>query len=56
MTVGAFTVIVWDRLEGGIFDVYEILPGFLAGGFAVVTVSLLDKEPSAAIRDEFARL
>ncbi len=31
MLVGATTVVVWERLEGGVFDVYALLPGFGAG-------------------------
>jgi sodium/proline symporter len=56
MITGAITVVTWAQLEGGIFDVYEILPGFLAGGCAVILGSLLDKAPSMEIRDEFSRV
>ncbi len=40
---GAVTVIVWKHLEGGIFDLYEILPGFIFCWAAVVGVSLLGR-------------
>jgi sodium/proline symporter len=56
MVAGAITVVTWAQLEGGIFDVYEILPGFLAGGLAVILGSLLDKAPSTEIRNEFSRV
>jgi sodium/proline symporter len=40
--VGALTVIVWGGyLSGGIFDLYEILPGFLFNLIVTVIVSLL---------------
>lgn len=26
---GALTVLIWNRLNGGIFDLYEIIPGFI---------------------------
>lgn len=29
MVVGAVTVVVWKQMSGGIFDLYEILPGFI---------------------------
>jgi len=29
MVTGAATVVVWSNLSGGIFDLYEILPGFV---------------------------
>lgn len=53
MIVGALTVIIWKQLEGGIFDMYEILPGFILCTLAIVVVSLLDKEPSRQIQSEF---
>jgi sodium/proline symporter len=28
MVAGGGTVVLWGQLEGGIFDLYEILPGF----------------------------
>ncbi len=50
---GAFTVIIWYFLHGGIFDLYEIIPGFITGTLAVVITSLLDKPPSKKITDQF---
>jgi sodium/proline symporter len=35
---GAMTVIVWHRLEGGIFDVYELLPGFVVATLLILGV------------------
>lgn len=43
LVAGALTVIIWHFLKGGIFDVYEILPGFVICTLAAVVVSLLDK-------------
>ncbi|GAB3042966.1 sodium/proline symporter PutP [Virgibacillus ainsalahensis] len=51
--VGALTVIIWGgMLEGGIFDLYELLPGFLFNMIITVLVSLLGK-PSQEIEAEF---
>lgn len=51
--VGAVTVIVWgDFLSGGIFDLYEIVPGFLLNLIVTLIVSNLGK-PSAEIEAEF---
>ncbi|WP_010651634.1 sodium/proline symporter PutP [Oceanobacillus massiliensis] len=51
--VGAVTVIVWgDVLSGGIFDLYELLPGFLFSLIAIVVVSLLGR-PDSEIEAEF---
>ncbi|WP_249871767.1 sodium/proline symporter PutP [Oceanobacillus saliphilus] len=50
---GALTVIVWgDILEGGIFDLYELLPGFLISMVIIVIVSLLGK-PAPEVEAEF---
>lgn len=35
MIVGAVTVIVWKELEGGIFELYELLPAFVASWIAI---------------------
>lgn len=53
MILGAVTVVVWKQLEGGIFDVYEIVPGFILCTLGIVVVSLLDKEPAREIMAEF---
>ncbi|MGM0587582.1 MAG: sodium/proline symporter PutP [Bacteroidota bacterium] len=50
---GAATVIIWKQLTGGMFDIYEILPGFILGMLAIIVVSLLEDEPSATIQEEF---
>ncbi|GAA0580119.1 sodium/proline symporter PutP [Caenispirillum bisanense] len=54
--VGAATVVVWAELSGGLFDVYEILPGFLFCGLTAVVVSLFGGEVSPEVRAEFARV
>lgn len=37
--VGATAVVIWDLLSGGLFDLYEILPGFAFATLAGVVVS-----------------
>ncbi|MCY6369976.1 sodium/proline symporter PutP [Clostridium ganghwense] len=53
MITGGITVIVWKSLSGGIFDLYEIVPGFICSVIVIVIVSLLTKEPSEEIKQEF---
>lgn len=53
MIVGGVTVFIWGNLSGGIFEIYEMIPAFLLASIAIVVVSLLDKEPSKEIQDEF---
>lgn len=53
--VGGITVLVWKQLApyGGIFALYEIVPGFVASLLAITVVSLLSKAPAKEITDEF---
>lgn len=53
MVLGALTVIVWKNLTGGLFDIYEILPGFILCSGAAIVVSLLDTAPSAQVKRLF---
>ncbi|MEA3330365.1 MAG: sodium:proline symporter, partial [Campylobacterota bacterium] len=39
MVVGALTVIIWKQLEGGIFDIFELLPGFIFSWIAILLFS-----------------
>lgn len=55
MLVGGVTVIVWGRLEGGWFDLYELLPGFLFAAAAAVLVSRLGPPPDAGVLAAFDR-
>ncbi|WP_147535271.1 sodium/proline symporter PutP [Bacillus marasmi] len=50
---GALTVIIWGNINGGIFDLYELAPGFLFSCIAVIITSRLDNVPSKEIQDEF---
>ena len=40
MVVGAVTVVVWSNLSGGLFELYEIVPGFLFSSLSIVFVNL----------------
>ncbi|TGB01062.1 sodium/proline symporter PutP [Halobacillus salinus] len=51
--VGAVTVVVWgDFLSGGIFDLYEMVPGFLLALIAAIAVSAAGNPPKD-IEEEF---
>jgi sodium/proline symporter len=56
MITGGIIVILWKNLQGGIFELYEIVPGFICSVIAIVVFSLLDKEPSQEILDEFEKI
>lgn len=50
---GGLTVAVWKELQGGVFDLYEIVPGFGISFVLILIVSLLDKAPDPEISREF---
>lgn len=50
MVVGAATVVGWRGLEGGVFDLYELLPAFLAACVAIWIVSQLESGDPASER------
>lgn len=52
MLVGGITVLVWKQLTGGIFELYEILPGFLLSSIAILLFSLTDSPPSQQVKDQ----
>jgi sodium/proline symporter len=53
---GGIMTIIWKQLSGGIFDLYEIVPGFIVSTIAIIIFSLIDKEPSKEITAEFEEL
>lgn len=54
MIAGAVTVVVWGNMSGGIFDLYEIVPGFLLNLILAVVVSLFTKV-KPEMEEEFER-
>ena len=53
MILGAVTVIIWKHMEGGIFDLYEILPGFIICLAGIIIISLSGEKPPEEIIREF---
>ncbi|QOC22431.1 sodium/proline symporter PutP [Wenzhouxiangella sp. AB-CW3] len=54
MLAGGLTVLVWQPLEGGLFDVYEILPGAIFAALAAAVFSRL--MPDERAEQRFARM
>ena len=54
IVIGGITVVVWKQLSGGIFDVYEIVPGFILATIAIIAVSLATPEPDQDIQAMFS--
>ncbi|MGI5984896.1 MAG: sodium/proline symporter PutP [Clostridiales bacterium] len=58
MLSGGISVFVWKlvlRPLGGVFGIYELMPAFLISCIFIVVVSLLTKEPSKVILQEFEK-
>lgn len=53
IVLGGLTVVIWKQLSGGIFDLYEIIPGFILATLAIIVVSLLTAEPEQVVLDKF---
>lgn len=51
--IGGVTVVVWKQLTGGLFDLYEILPGFLLSTIAIIVVSLATGAPEESVTESF---
>jgi sodium/proline symporter len=53
--VGGLTVVVWKQLSGGLFDLYEIVPGIVFATIAIIAVSLATGEPSDEVKAQHKR-
>ncbi|MGE5631870.1 MAG: sodium/proline symporter PutP [Caulobacteraceae bacterium] len=58
MLAGGGMVFIWKLIlkpMGGILGIYELFPAFVISCIVIVVVSLLSKEPSKEIQDEFEK-
>ena len=56
MVVGGIMVFVWKyalRPIGGLWDIYELLPAFIASAITIVIVSLCTEKPQQEVLDDF---
>ncbi|MBP1919365.1 sodium/proline symporter [Youngiibacter multivorans] len=59
MLAGGATVFIWKlviKQIGGVFGIYELFPAFVVSCVVILLVSLLTKEPSTEITDEFEKV
>lgn len=56
MLTGGITVILWAIPSEGIFALYELVPGFLFAGIAIIAVSFMQKPPNKEITEEFNKV
>ena len=43
MVIGASTILIWEQLEGGLFELYELLPGFVFASLAITLIGQFSK-------------
>ena len=53
MIVGAVTVVVWSNMSGGLFDLYEIVPGFALASVVIVIITMLKPATDAQALNTF---
>ena len=53
MLSGSVTVVVWANLTGGLFDLYEIVPGFIVGSIVILGVSKASPQTSTCVLAQF---
>ncbi|RJG42037.1 sodium/proline symporter PutP [Motilimonas pumila] len=56
IVLGGVTVVVWKQLSGGIFDLYEIVPGIILATIAIVAVSLMTAAPDKSVVQKFLQM
>lgn len=57
VAVGAAAVIVWSRLDGGLFDLYALVPGFLLSALAILIVSRVGNTVvNPVVKEQFDRM
>lgn len=52
--VGGVTIVVWKQLSGGIFDIYEIVPGFILSWISIMVVSSMTGGPDKDVQEQHA--
>jgi len=53
---GGLTVVVWKQLEGGLFELYEMVPGVAVSLLTITVVSLIGRPPSREMLTELRQL
>ncbi|MTI12612.1 sodium/proline symporter PutP [Sansalvadorimonas verongulae] len=53
---GGLMVVIWNQFSGGVFDLYELIPGFIVSCLSIVLVSLADQSSSSEAQGIFARV
>ncbi|WP_394208846.1 sodium/proline symporter PutP [Enterovibrio calviensis] len=51
--IGGVTVVVWKQISGGIFDIYEIVPGFIFASVAIISISKMTGGAADTVMQKF---
>lgn len=52
---GGITVVIWKQLSGGLFELYEIIPGFIFSVVAILLFSRIGRKPNREMIADFHR-
>ena len=53
---GGATVIIWESLSGGLFELYSLVPGFALSLTAIAAVSWISVKPNAVVQKQFDQM
>lgn len=56
VVVGGMTVLIWKQMSGGLFELYELVPGFVFATIAIIVVSRSTKSPADTITARFDKV
>ncbi len=56
VVTGGATVIIWEQLSGGLFELYSLVPGFLLSLVVILVVSSISAKPSAVVHKQFDQM
>ena len=56
VVTGGATVIIWESLSGGLFELYSLVPGFLLSLVVILVVSSISAKPSAVVHKQFDQM
>ncbi|TVP84907.1 MAG: sodium/proline symporter PutP [Alkalicoccus sp.] len=56
MISGGGTVLIWVQIQaGGLFDLYELVPGFIISSLMIILFSYIGPAPTKAMEDDFEK-
>ncbi|MDG1486208.1 MAG: sodium/proline symporter PutP [Porticoccaceae bacterium] len=56
VVTGGATVIIWESLSGGLFELYSLVPGFALSLTAIAAVSWISVKPNAVVQKQFDQM